>query len=104
MNDMQCRSCADMPRVLPEQGNGPWVTLHEGCLARPPRQRLYPECAAAGEKIQTVRAGQVLGQPIEQGFTYPVRRGPQPWHLGKPQLAAPPAPADYAYLTGPDDR
>lgn len=52
-------------------------TLDQSNVIRPARSRFEAQNPAAGEQIETGLAAQILSQPVEQGFTHPVRRRPQ---------------------------
>ena len=53
----------------------------------------------ASKSVHTMPAGQILAQPVEEGFTHPVRRGAQIDIAWQGQLAALPLAANDANLT-----
>jgi hypothetical protein len=82
-------------------------TLDQSNVVRPARSRFEAQNSAAGEQIETGLAAQILSQPVEQGFSDPVRSWPQAGPVGHVDQAAAPfaaGDADPAQdLIGRDD-
>ncbi len=82
-------------------------TLDQSNVIRPARSRFEAQNPAAGEQIETGLAAQILSQPVEQGFSDPVRSWPQTGPVGHVDQAAAPFAAGDADptqdLIGRDD-
>ena len=63
----------------------------------PARCRFDPQGAAAGEEIEAGKPGQILAQPVEQGFANAIRRRAQTLRIRKAQHAPPPFAPNDAY-------
>ena len=74
------------------------VLLHQQHAGSAARGGLQPQRARACKSIQAVPAAQVLAQPIEQGFTYPVWRRAQAGALRHRQARALPLATNDAHL------
>lgn len=80
-----------------EFGQRDAVLFHHHHARGAARRGLEAERAAAGEKIQAGKAGQILAEPVEQRFAHAVGRRPQPRARRHAQQAAAVFAADDAH-------
>ncbi len=74
------------------------ILLHQPHLLGPARSGFKAQGPGARKGVQAAPAGQILPQPVEQGFAHAVGRGAQAGALGHAELGAPPLAADDAHL------
>ncbi len=86
--------------ILRQRGKSPAVLFHGNDQPGVARKCLKGKRAAAGKQIEAAPATEVLPQPIEQGFSHPVRGGSEVGQIRKAQIAPSPLSADDADAIG----
>src|ERR1041385_1613833 len=71
--------------------------IDQNCRSGASAQRLEPEIAGAGEKVENAPASEIVWQDIKQRFFHAIRRRAQLAPFGRSQAAAPRLSGDYAH-------
>ncbi len=96
-HDLALAHPAQADQLLLQGARGGDGLLDEHDLLRPAGKGLEPERTGTGKQIETSSTGDVVLQPIEQGFAHPVRGGPETRDIRETDAPAAPTAANDAH-------